>query len=689
MSNLRPFALMTLFLVLASCPALPALAGSSKDLDHYRSALIRAREGDNSGAVELFRKMTGPLQPWADLQLARALVKKGDLEQAEASIRASLGATGEAAAHGSLQIELSRVLEKRGDFTGAAEALDMALAGTQLAKAELPILKDQARLWKQAGERSRYHLSLLNASMLRGGSSPAKQFMVDQLLAEQKSGRAAGSFSDPIQAVRWARFLERKKLIPQALSALPLAPTTSGTLRCDLEIARARYESRLGRRDLAANRLTDLANDLANPDSSRAEALLLLGRVHRASKHWDLARRSFQSIVDIEPASSRAATARIELARIADRQGKKSEAEILRQHVLREQAGTLSAAELSWERGRALFRDRKYREAAAVLEVHVKNHSRRRLGMSARYWHALSLFKAGKGKQALRQLSRDQTAGIYRDFASSRLAGGRPKLLRPRARWPRKRRFKVLPDRFLKLPEGPVAEQSVLLLAARDWESLVLLLEWGRRQHPRSYAIRNNLSLAYQGLKRPRAALQVAEEASNATSELEGLRQDDLDRLLYPVPFEETYLEYCREWGVSPHLALAISREESHFQQDIQSWADARGVMQIIPSTGRWIAGKLGMGKLDISRLYERNLNIRMGCWYLRHVTDMYKEYLSPELLAMAAYNGGPGNVRKWLRKRSSLPMDEFIEQIPLLESRWYVKKVGRSLLAYERIYGK
>ncbi|MCX5726476.1 MAG: transglycosylase SLT domain-containing protein, partial [Candidatus Saganbacteria bacterium] len=159
-------------------------------------------------------------------------------------------------------------------------------------------------------------------------------------------------------------------------------------------------------------------------------------------------------------------------------------------------------------------------------------------------------------------------------------------------------------------------------------------------------------------------------------------------KLAYPRAFYNHVLKYSRDYNVDPFLVLAVMREESRFNPKVVSWARARGLMQIIPSTGRVVARSVGISPYYTGRLFEPEVNIEMGCYYL---SNLIKRFDGNAYLALAAYNGGPNRVARWLNSRRSetIDIDEFVEAIPLYETRQYVGRVMGSYMEYKRIYGK
>lgn len=157
-------------------------------------------------------------------------------------------------------------------------------------------------------------------------------------------------------------------------------------------------------------------------------------------------------------------------------------------------------------------------------------------------------------------------------------------------------------------------------------------------------------------------------------------------KAMYPFAFETQVRANAKKFGLDPFWILSIMREESHFNPETLSRSNAHSLMQILPSTGKWIAGKLGEKGYTQKKLWEIDLNIRYGSWYLKFLADMFNGDL---YLASSAYNGGQGNVTRKVEQgpHANLPVLDRLDRIPLAETRDYYKKVMGSHWNYTRLY--
>lgn len=147
---------------------------------------------------------------------------------------------------------------------------------------------------------------------------------------------------------------------------------------------------------------------------------------------------------------------------------------------------------------------------------------------------------------------------------------------------------------------------------------------------------------------------------------------DDLE-VRFPMAYRDDLSQGADTQGLDLAWVYGIVRQESAFMKDVYSHAGAIGLMQLMPSTGRFVARKIGL-KLNNSRdILDLNTNISLGTAYLRQMLDRFE---GNYMLATAAYNAGPGRAKRWAEERACLPVDLWVEMIPFSETRTYVRRV-------------
>ena len=155
--------------------------------------------------------------------------------------------------------------------------------------------------------------------------------------------------------------------------------------------------------------------------------------------------------------------------------------------------------------------------------------------------------------------------------------------------------------------------------------------------------------------------------------------------LFYPLPYREHVERYARARGLDPYLVAALIRQESTFNPRVRSRAGARGLMQIIPATGRELA-RQERRTYKTRDLYNPEINILYGTRYLKTLLARFNGRVD---YALASYNAGPHRVKRWTGMDMSIDPEVFIEDIPFDETRAYVKLVLRNEMLYRRLYGQ
>ncbi len=155
--------------------------------------------------------------------------------------------------------------------------------------------------------------------------------------------------------------------------------------------------------------------------------------------------------------------------------------------------------------------------------------------------------------------------------------------------------------------------------------------------------------------------------------------------LAYPRPFLDLARKYGKANKVDPSFVLGVIREESGFNTNIESFANAVGLMQLIVGTGKQMAKKAD-GTITRAALADPDLNVRLGTRYLAYVRTRSK---AVDPLLPAGYNAGAGALRRWVADRGDLPLDLFVELIPYDEARGYTKRVAASWATYRALYDK
>jgi soluble lytic murein transglycosylase len=154
-------------------------------------------------------------------------------------------------------------------------------------------------------------------------------------------------------------------------------------------------------------------------------------------------------------------------------------------------------------------------------------------------------------------------------------------------------------------------------------------------------------------------------------------------RARYPLHFEQIVRVHAKNYDLDPALVAAVIYAESKFDPATRSSAGAIGLMQLLPETAQGIADRTGGTHYTVADLADPDINVRYGCWYLRHLREKYRGSGDSTRLALAAYNAGQANVDEWIRET---PESEQVA-IPFPETRAYIDRVLHLRDLYRRAY--
>ena len=230
------------------------------------------------------------------------------------------------------------------------------------------------------------------------------------------------------------------------------------------------------------------------------------------------------------------------------------------------------------------------------------------------------------------------------------------------------------------LPADPVAVAAtnrIALLAdlalgdetgfERDW-----LTGWADSSTTRLLAAASAFERIGQASSAIRMAIRALDRGATPTAQLY--------RALYPFPYDSIIRAEARKYEVDPDFAAALIRQESNFTPGATSGAGARGLMQVMPAVGRALANRRDW---DPALLYQPEVNVPLG---MRHLASSLSRH-PHAAYALAAYNAGEGRLRQWRQRAGFDDPELFVERIPYVETRDYVRIVLRNAAMYEGLY--
>jgi soluble lytic murein transglycosylase len=243
------------------------------------------------------------------------------------------------------------------------------------------------------------------------------------------------------------------------------------------------------------------------------------------------------------------------------------------------------------------------------------------------------------------------------------------------------------PDEAPPLPALPPNEHVVRALLGLDlYDQALDELHYAQKAWGDSSAIQATIAWIYHQRGDLRVGINAMKRAYPQYMAAGGERlPTELLKVLYPVNYWSLIRRYSAERQLDPYLIAALIAQESTFTEDIKSPANAYGLMQLLPSTGRQYAKRLGMPKrFSLNMLTTAETNIRMGTAYF---ADLVRQFGGAHY-ALATYNAGPNRVSRWIAERPGIDRDEFIDNSPFPETQNYVKRILGTAEDYRRLYG-
>ncbi len=154
----------------------------------------------------------------------------------------------------------------------------------------------------------------------------------------------------------------------------------------------------------------------------------------------------------------------------------------------------------------------------------------------------------------------------------------------------------------------------------------------------------------------------------------------------FPLPYRAYLERYAKQNSVDPFLLAALARQESEFNPKAVSYANARGLTQILPSTGRELSRRLQVRPYSTARLFQPQVNLQLGSFYLKSVADSLAGRWEA---ALAAYNAGLSRAKAWSTWGEFREPAEFVETVPFSQTHDYIQIVLRNADIYRRLYAK
>ncbi len=458
--------------------------------------------------------------------------------------------------------------------------------------------------------------------------------------------------------------------------------------------ARARVDLRLAQGDFHQRRYAaarDAAVKLAAPEASaeiardaRFVAMAALRELKREAEYL----RELESFVGAYPQDPLAETALNEHGTYYIQANEDAKAaEVFRDLYRRYPTGAF-ADRAAWKAGWWSYKSGEYAETIRIFSTAAVGLRRADYRPSWLYWTGRSHAKLGARDEAAAAYR--QTIADYRNSYYGRQAARELEALlaatRPTGAGPVTPASRVLPPTIDPGPAPANADLVQHLLAAGLHADAVLELQAARRDAGSTWP-RLEATLAYalnrSGQLRPGISAMRRAYPQFMAAGGEALPEDIL-RVIFPVDHWSLIRRQAAAHELDPYLMAALIAQESTFQADVRSSANAWGLMQVIPATGRRYASRLGIRPFSTGRLTDPEVNVWIGMTYF---TELLRRFGDPAP-ALAAYNAGENRVARWLAERPGIDRDEFIDDIPFPETQNYVKRVLGTAEDYRLLYG-
>ena len=559
----------------------------------------------------------------------------------------------------------AEVREAQQDYKGAVAVYE-ALVTRKLARPALAWLRlgqaasraGQPMRSVEALQRAYYDYPTTYESDQAGAELDRQDVDIDASLAPKELARAETLF----QARRWANARSSYENVRPFVS----------------EAERSRVAMRLAATEVALGRHREgreaLRSHLDGPHAQEAHFHYISAT--RGLNLQDEHRRLARAYVDRFPASPFADEVLNNLASAYIVADEDAEADAIFREILERYPAGRFAERAAWKAGWTAYREGRFADALQYFDQGAAQFPRSDYRPSWLYWSGRAAQQAGDvetGIARLRLAATDYHNSYYGRLAVARLKETRGGTITPT--------LQKAPAAVAIPTAGRIA---TLLSAGLDRQAMDELL-YAQRMWGDSPQLQATIALVHRRLGNVRAGINAMKRAYPQYLAAGGeTMPTEILQVIFPVDYWPLLQKYAKQRGLDPFVVAALVAQESNFDPVVRSHANAYGLMQILPSTGRQYARKLGVRPFSTKRLTEAELNVRLGTQIF---ADSIRKFGGVHF-ALAAYNAGDSRVSRWQREKPGLPQDEFIDDIPFPETQNYVKRILGTAEDYRFLYG-
>lgn len=622
---------------------------------------------------------TSPLRDYADYYLGVALAGANRLAEADETLSALVSRIGSTYLKEAATLKLADVALARGDAERAEDLLE-ELAGEKVSVPEDVLLRlgrAEEALGHRAHALDAYRRVYYDYPLSPQAADAQEAIERLETAADVPPDRAAREMKRAEQlfaARRWA----------QARAAFEaLASVTRGNDRTLVSLRIAECDYYLGRHRSARDALRPYLDGHAREAEARFFHLTAVAALGDHATYVRLARR----LVADHPESEWAAETLNNLASHYVRLDDTAAADAVFRELLERFPRHRYAERAAWKVGWLAYRRGRFAEAAQLFERAAATFPRSDYRPSWLYWSAKARDRLGDREVATARYR--LTVADYQNSYYGRLAS---RILESRREPPVAAHVSIGAPATAPVPTAALIRALAVAglyedalreveYAQRIWgdsPQLQATSAWLRHRHGWTLTASERFAALRGAITTMRRAYPQFMAAGGELLPAEVLR------IIFPLDYWPLIRKYAAAHDLDPYLIAALMAQESTFTAEIRSAANAIGLMQIVPDTGRRVARALGIRRFSPSMLAEPEINVRIGTKYFKDLITRF----GGAHYALAGYNAGPHRVAQWIAEAPGLPEDEFIDNIPFPETQNYVKRVLGTAEDYRRLYG-
>jgi soluble lytic murein transglycosylase len=341
------------------------------------------------------------------------------------------------------------------------------------------------------------------------------------------------------------------------------------------------------------------------------------------------------------------------------------------------------AERAAWKAGWWSYKNGDYADTARVFESAATAFPRSDYRPSFLYWAARAHAKLGAGTQA-----ESRYRVVFTDYGNSYYGRLAQKQLARRGTAPGEDRPVPASHQSIgtTAPRPPTEARIRLLLASGLYDDALAELRYAQRHWGTSPAIEATIAWAYHQKGELRRAITLMRRAYPQSLTADGHELPiEIRQVIFPLVYWDLIRKHSRAHDLDPYLVAALIGQESTFDPEIRSSANAWGLMQVVPATGRRLARSIGIRRFTTRNLTVPETNVRLGTLYFAQLVRQF----GGTYYALASYNAGESRVVRWKAERPGIDEDEFIDDIPFPETQNYVKRILGTAEDYRLLYGR